>query len=120
MALTEDERHLLSGVDDRHRGFSRQLDISWAEGRYHAGLQYEKLCLASEPCATKDEALLWLVKVLHTRGYRQLRSRLNFRAGTYLGGLEPWIEYPDPVEETAPHLSLLRRIGGLWERLFRS
>ena len=120
MALGEGERHLLSGVDDRHRGFSRQLDINGVEGGYRAALQYEKLCLASEACATKEEALLWLVKALHTLGYRQLRSRLNFRGGTYLGGLEAWIEYPDPVDETASHRSLLQRMGGLWERLFHS
>ena len=53
MALGEGERHLLSGVDDRHRGFSRQLEINGVEGRYHATLQYEKLCLTSEGCATK-------------------------------------------------------------------
>ena len=119
MALDEDEKYLLSGVDDRHRGFSRQLDINGIEAEYRATLQYEKLCLASDACATRAEALLWLVKALHTRGYRQLRSRLNFRGGTYLGGLEGWIEYPDPVEETPCHRTLLQKMGGLWERLFR-
>ena len=119
MPLDESEKYLLSGVDDRHRGFSRQMDINGIEGEYRAALQYEKLCLASEACATKPEALLWLVKALHSRGYRQLRSRLNFRGGTYLGGLEGWIEHPDPLEGTPSHRTLLQRIGGLWKRLFR-
>jgi hypothetical protein len=119
MPSDENEKYLLSGLDDRHRGFSRQLDIDGIEGKYRAALQYEKLGLASEAYATKEEALLWLVKALHTRGFRQLRSRLNFRGETYLGGLVPWIDHPDPIEEASP-LTLLQRMGGLWERLFHS
>ena len=119
MALGEGERHLLSGVDDRHRGFSRQLEVNGLEGRYHATLQYEKLCLTSEGCATKEDALLWVVETLHTKGYRQLRSRLSFRGGTYFGSLDAWIDYPDPVGGTSQR-SFLQRMGVLWGRLFHS
>jgi hypothetical protein len=113
------EKHLLSGLDDRRRGFSRQVEINAVEGGYCSALQYEKLCLTSSEFVTKGEALLWAVQALHGRGYRQLRSRLSFRGGTYFGSLEAWIEYPDPEEPTAFPQTLLQRLRALWQHLFR-
>ena len=119
MAPSEGEKHLLSGLDDRRRGFSRQVEINAGEGGYCSALQYEKLSLTSSGLATKEEALLWAVQALHARGYRQLRSRLSFRGGTYYGSLEAWIEYPDPEEPTGSPRNLLQRLRGLWQRLFQ-
>src|SRR4030095_7265553 len=99
MVTGEAEKHLLSGLDDRRRGFSRQVEINSVEGGYCSALQYEKLCLTSSGFATKEEALLWAVQALHSRGYRQLRSRLSFRGGTYFGSLEAWIDYSEPDAE---------------------
>jgi hypothetical protein len=118
VAPEEGEKHLLSGLDDRRRGFSRQLEINSVEGGYCSTLQYEKLCLTSAGLGTKEEALLWIVQALHSRGYRQLRSRLSFRGGTYFGSLEAWVEYPDPDEAMGPPPNLLQRLRGLWQHLF--
>ena len=119
MVPEEGEKHLVSGLDDRRRGFSRQLEINSVEGGYCSALQYEKLFLTSAGLGTKEEALLWIVQALQSRGYRQLRSRLSFRGGTYFGSLEAWIEYPDPEEKTGSPRNLLQRLRGLWGHLFR-
>lgn len=118
MVSEEGEKHLISGLDDRRRGFSRQLEISPVEGRYTSALQYEKLCLTSSRLATKEHALLWVVQELQSRGYRQLRSRLSFRGGTYFGSLEAWIEYPDQEEAPGPSRNLLQRLRCRWQHLF--
>jgi hypothetical protein len=118
VAPGEVEKHLLSGLDDQRRGFSRQLEISWIEGRYCSAFQYEKFCLTSSEFETKEEALMWAVQALQSRGYRQLRTRLTFRGGTYFGSLEAWIEYPDSEEAFAP-LNLLQRLRGLLRHLFQ-
>ena len=118
MAPGVGEKHLLSGLDDRRRGFSRQLEISSVEGGYYSALQYEKLSLTSSGLSTKEQALLWVVQELQSRGYRQLRSRLSFRGGTYFGSLEAWTEYPDQEQATGPPQSLLERLGALWRHLW--
>ena len=111
------EKHLLSGLDQRQRGFSRQVEIEPEEGGYRASLQYEKLAVRSERRSTKEQALLELVQSLHASGYRQLRSRLNFRGGSYFGSLEPWFEYPDP-EQPPQREGLLVRLRQVWHRFF--
>ena len=119
MPIEETEKHLLSGLDDRRRGFSRQLNINRGEDGYSTTLQYEKLSLTSEGFGTTDQALVWVVEALHSRGYRQLRSRLSFRGAKYFGSLEAWIEYPDPEEEIESARTLVQRVRGLWGHLFR-
>ena len=118
MSLEDLEKHLLAGLDDQQRGFSRQVDIEDAEGQCRASLRYGKFFLATELRATSEVALLDLIKALQERGYRQLRSRLSFRGKEYLGSLEPWIEYPDIVEPERPRRGLARTFGQFWNRLF--
>jgi len=118
MSLEDLEKHLLAGLDDQQRGFSRQVDIEGADGQCRASLRYEKFFLATEPQATSEAALLDLIKALQGRGYRQLRSRLSFRGKEYFGSLEPWIEYPDLVEPERPRRGLARALGQFWNRLF--
>ncbi|MGH7411262.1 MAG: hypothetical protein ACREJ6_09450 [Candidatus Methylomirabilis sp.] len=45
---------------------------------------------------TPAEAINELIRLLHQRGFAQLRTQLSFRGGTYFGSQEPWVEYPDP------------------------
>jgi hypothetical protein len=115
MPSEDTEKHLLAGVDERQRGFARQVDIESMEGQYRASLHYEKIFLASEGRATKEAALMEVIEALQKLGYRQLRSRLNFRGNQYLGGPESWLDYPDP-EEPAP--SRPGTLARLWYRLF--
>ena len=118
MSLEDLERHLLAGLDDQQRGFSRQVDIEGADGQCRASLRYEKFFLATEPRATSEAALLDLIQALQERGYRQLRSRLSFRGKEYFGSLEAWIEYPDIAEPERPRRGLARVLGQFWRRLF--
>lgn len=112
------EKHLLAGLDERQRGFSRQVEIEPEQGRYHAAFRYETTLVGSAPCGSQDQALKDLVQALQDRGYRQLRSRLTFRAGAYLGSLEPWVEYEDPVAPVPE--GLLTRLQRVWQSLFSS
>ena len=118
MSREDLERHLLAGLDDQQRGFSRQVDIEGADGQCRASLRYEKFFLATEPRATSEAALLDLIQALQERGYRQLRSRLSFRGKEYFGSLEPWIEYPDIAEPERPRRGLTWTLGQFWSRLF--
>ena len=118
MSREDLERHLLAGLDDQQRGFSRQVDIEGADGQCRASLRYEKFFLATEPRATSEAALLDLIQALQERGYRQLRSRLSFRGKEYFGSLEHWTEYPDITEPERPRRGLARALGQFWSRLF--
>lgn len=109
------ERYQVAGLDERERGFNRQMDVERAEGGYRAVLRYEQTRVQTEICDTTTHALDDLVRVLRERGYSQLRSRLNFRGATYLGSQEPWIDYPDPdrpsEESVGPSEQFARRTG---------
>ena len=87
--------HQLSGVDDRKRGFSRQVEVSSNQGLLYAVLLYEKLKVAGEPCVDENGALQELIHRLQDQGYTQLRTQLIFRGTKYLGNQEMWVDYPD-------------------------
>ena len=119
MAGDTQEKHLLAGVDERERGFSRAVEIERREGVFRATFRYEALVLESAGAESAAAALTEMVRLLQERGYRQLRTRLTFLGGAYLGSQELWIEYPDPERppEAAGGLSgLVRRI---WQVLTR-
>jgi hypothetical protein len=92
-------RYQLAGLDDRQRGFSRPVEFEQEGEQYRARLRYESTQLVSEPSPTEEAALLVLIHDLHAQGYRQLKSQLSFRNGTYLGSQENWIDYGDPVPD---------------------
>ncbi len=86
----------LAGLDPRERGFSRTVDVTQDEHRYQASLRYETTRVMTEPTDSQEAALQLLITTLHEQGYRQLKTQISFRAGTYLGSRESWMEYPDP------------------------
>lgn len=98
MEQTALDRHQLAGLDERERGFSRPVDFEQAGECYCAVLRYESTKVCTEPLPTQNAALLILIQTLHAQGYRQLRTQVSFRNGTYLGSQEMWIEYPDPPQ----------------------
>jgi len=106
------EKHQLSGLDMRQRGFSRPVVFEQAGGGYQAVLRYETTRVVTTAKDTPVAALEELVRTLQGEGYSQLRSQLSVRSGTYLGSQEPWIEYPDPVRDTEEQ-------GGWMKKLFR-
>jgi len=92
------DKHLLAGLDDRERGFSRSVEFEQAGEGYRAVLRYEAVRVRTEPHPTQDVALLTLIQTLQAQGYRQLKSQRNFQDGLYLGSQELWVEYTDPPE----------------------
>ena len=105
----------VAGLDDRDRGFNRQIHVIPCEGGFQARLRYESLQIEVDPVPTEDQVLHRLIHVLHERGYQQLRTQRLFVGEHYLGSQELWVEYPDPenpLETGRPWLPWLRRIIG--------
>jgi len=86
----------VAGLDDRDRGFNRQVQVIPCEGGFQARLRYELLQIEIDPFPMEDEVLKRLIHVLQDRGYRQLRTQRIFIGDQYLGNQELWVEYPDP------------------------
>ncbi|HLZ33511.1 MAG TPA: hypothetical protein VKP13_05815 [Nitrospira sp.] len=104
------DKHLLAGLDDRERGFSRPVEFEQAGGLYRAMLRYEAVRVTTDWNAAQDVALLTLVQALQARGYRQLKTQMSFRDGVYLGSQELWIDYPDPPQLEPGSPGLLARL----------
>ena len=121
------EKHQVAGLDEKERGFNRQVDVERIDEGYRAILRYEQTVVETASCDTSLQTLDELVRMLRERGYTQLRSRLSFKGAAYLGTQEPWIEYPDPnapsnYEAGIPDEQLARRTGWISKvlQLFRS
>jgi hypothetical protein len=98
MSSTSPDIHIyhVAGLDDRERGFSRQIHVIPREGGFQARLRYEALQIEVDPVPTEDQALKTLIHVLHEKGYRELRTQRIFTGEQYLGNQELWVEYPEP------------------------
>src|SRR6266511_5378747 len=116
MANEVREKHLLAGLDERARGFTRIVSVEQRAETVRASLQYETLLAVSADADSPAVALADLVRKLHGRGYTQLRSRLTFAGGAYLGTQEQWVEYADP--ERAPEAE--GGLFGLMRRIWRT
>lgn len=104
------DKHQLAGLDDRVRGFSRPVEFERVGESYRALLRYETVRVATELFATQDGALLDMIQVLQSRGYRQLKTQKSFSNGRYLGSQELWVEYPDPPEAEPEQTGFLARM----------
>jgi len=104
------DKHQLAGLDDRERGFSRPVEFGRAGEGYQAILRYEAVRVTTETHSTQDDALIGLIRALHARGYRQLKTQRSFRNGVYLGSQELWVEYPDPPEAEPARTGFLSRM----------
>ena len=111
------EKYLLAGMDDRLRGFTRTVDIERREGVFRAIFRYEALVVESTSAENAATALVEMVRSLQERGYMQLRARLNFLGGAYLGSQEPWVEYPDPERPVEPEGRLVGLVRRMWAML---
>jgi hypothetical protein len=104
------DKHQLAGLDDRERGFSRPVEFEQAEESYRALLRYETVRVVTELFQTQDAALLAMIQILQSRGYRQLKTQKSFSNGLYLGSQELWVEYPDPPEAEPERAGFLARM----------
>jgi hypothetical protein len=99
MTPAPQDAYQLAGLDSRERGFSRPVEVTQENQRYRASLRYEATRVVTDPVENHEAALQLLVATLHSQGYRQLKTQVSFRAGTYVGSRESWVEYPDPVPQ---------------------
>lgn len=104
----------IAGLDDAGRGFNRRVEMKTVNKTFHAVFRYERFLLEADPQTTEHAAVAEIIHQLQTRGYTQLRSRLQFRGKTYLGNQELWKDHPDP-QPTGP----LARLRHAFQRLFR-
>ncbi len=119
MASDQMETHLVAGLDERERGFSRPVEIERREGVFRAIFRYETLALESAGVGSAVAALAEIVRLLQERGYRQLRTRLIFFGGAYRGSQELWVDYADPESPPAAAggwAGLVRRIRQAFTR----
>lgn len=93
--------HHISGLDDRERGFNRQVQVIGQGTAYQSRLRYEALQIEVEASVTEEEALQRVVQALQERGYTQLRTQRIFQGEQYLGNQELWVDYPDPEHPEA-------------------
>ena len=96
----------LSGLDDRERGFTRQVEISYHVDTYRAVLRYERYRADGSSHLDEAKALESLIETLQAQGYTQLRSQLIFRGQSYLGSQERWVDYGDNEVTQKPQKSL--------------
>jgi hypothetical protein len=96
MTPARHDAYQLAGLDSRERGFSRPVEIMQEGDRCRASLRYEATRVVTEPAENHQAALHLLIAILHGQGYRQLKTQISFRSGTYVGSRELWVEYPDP------------------------
>ena len=108
MGTTPQDTYQLSGVDPRERGFNRPVEVVSEGLHYRATLRYESAHIVTEPATSQETALYQLIAALHGQGYRQLKTQISFRDGTYLGSHELWKEYPDPPPARRSLLSTIR------------
>src|SRR5207244_6573528 len=116
MANEVREKHLLAGLDERARGFTRMVSVEQQAETFRASLQYETLLAVSADADSPAAALADLARRLHEQGSTQLRSRLTFAGGTYLGSQEQWVEYADPeqpAEQAGGFVRFMRWLRGM-------
>jgi hypothetical protein len=110
MAESDLDKYQLAGFDARERGFSRPVEFERAGESYRALLRYETVRVVTELFQTQDAALLAMIQILQSRGYRQLKTQKSFSNGLYLGSQELWVEYPDPPEAEPERAGFLARM----------
>ena len=104
------DKHQLSGLDNRERGFSRPVEFERVGEGYRALLRYETVRVTTETHPTQDEALTSLIQTLHAQGYRQLKTQMSFRNDVYLGSQELWVEYPDAPQSEPEQSGFFNKI----------
>jgi hypothetical protein len=117
---TAQTAYQLAGLDPRERGFSRPVGVVQEDPGYRMTLRYEAERIVTAPADSEDAALRCLIATLHQRGYRQLKTQINFRNGTYLGSQEPWTEYPDPPLMAQDRIGLFAAVRSWFHRERRS
>jgi hypothetical protein len=94
------EIHQLEGFDPQGRSFNRNAEVYRSEKGFSARFQYEGVHAESATFVTIAEAVADLVRTIQRKGFRKLRTRVNFRGKRYLAERQSWVDYPD-LKETS-------------------
>ena len=70
--------HHVAGIDDRERGFNRQVQVLVGESSYQARLRYESLQIEIETGKTEEEALQHLIQGVTATRLRPITNPENF------------------------------------------
>jgi hypothetical protein len=87
------EIHQTEGFDPTGRMFSRDTTVDVDENGYAGLFRYEGLTIRSSEHPTVEEVLTELTRKLAHKGFRDLRTRVNFREERYLAERAPWTYY---------------------------
>src|SRR2546427_12352566 len=93
MANEVREKHLLAGLDERARGFTRIASVEQQAETFRASLRYETLLAVSADADSPAAALDDLVRKNYGRGLTQLRSHLAVARGPYVWPDRRWVGY---------------------------
>ncbi len=91
------ERHQVEGHDPSDRYFNRSILVNRIHNGYAAKVTYEALTVEGQVYPSVGVAVKSLVDKLQELGFRQLRTRTNFKGRRYLAEKETWVEYTDPT-----------------------
>lgn len=94
MNITLIEIHQLEGFDPQGRSFNRNVEVYRSEKGFSSRFQYEGMTAESSTFVIIAEALTDLVKKLQAKGFRKIRTRVNFKGKRYLAERQPWVDYP--------------------------
>ena len=89
------ERHQIEGTDPSDRYFNRAILVNRLSQGYGAKVTYESLTVEGSSCPTVPAAVTSVVDKLRQFGFRQMRTRVNFKGKRYLAEKETWIDYAD-------------------------
>ncbi len=89
------ERHQIEGADTSDRYFSRSILVNRVAQGYRGKVMYEALHVEGDTFPTVAEAVRSVVEKLQGLGFRQMRTRPNFKGKRYLAEKETWLDYPD-------------------------
>jgi hypothetical protein len=92
------EIHQLEGFDPQGRSFNRNVEVYRSEKGFSARFQYEGISAESATFVTIAEAMADLVRTIQHKGFRKLRTRVNFKGKRYFAERQPWVDYPDSLE----------------------
>jgi hypothetical protein len=89
------ERHQIEGTDPSDRYFNRAIMVNRTTQGYAGRVMYEALTVEGQAAPTVSAAVSHVVGKLRELGFRQMRTRVNFKGKRYLAEKETWVDYPD-------------------------
>ncbi len=87
------EIHQLEAFDPTGRMFNRDVGITVDESGYTGHFSYEGFTLQTAAHPSVEAVIGDIVPKLQRKGFRDIRTRINFREERYLSERERWVSY---------------------------